>query len=206
MRRLILAILCVIASSSGVQAQNFFFISQNTIQPGHEVTFDTYQDTVRPIMHRYGASYVSTSLVSVLAGVEAPQIVNFGDMGSPEQVQGFFADADFQAAFPTLLEALDDHLTYAVDTNLERVTSLEHDTLLLMATSANERLLLEISDVTGIEFIGSRNVLMSTRGLGPAAVDETPPGALGIWIVAEGVDIESLHVANMETAYLLRVR
>ena len=204
--RFLLAGLLVTLSVSSADAQNFFFISQNMIHAGHESEFEAYQDTVRPIMGRYGATYVSTSLVAVLAGDDAPQIVNFGDMGPPEQVQGFFGDPEFQAAYPALMAALDDHLAFGVDADLEAVTSLESGTLILMATAVSDADLEMIGGVDGVELLETREVVMATRGLGLDAVAETPPGVLVLWTVAPEVLASQLDLESTDTAFLLRIR
>lgn len=206
MERFILAAIVLFATSATAQAQNFYFVSQNSIIDGQEAEFEQYQDIVQPIMARHGASYILTDVVDVLSGHDHPDVVNFGDMGPPEQVQAFFTDPEFQAAFPTLMAILDDHLSYATDGDLASVTSLASGTILLMATSTNHAALNAIDVLDATQMIGHWDILRSTRGLGPAASAEEQPGMMVVWELLAHLPEDGSAIEGVGSAFLLRVR
>jgi len=190
---------------ASAEAQNFNFVSFNTIADGQRETFERYSDTIAPIMHRHGAHYIQTELVEVLAGEERAQVINIGDMGTPEQAQAFFSDPDFLEAFPTLIGALRDHLTLAPAGPLPDGHVLAEGDLLLLVATDDAHVLGRVSHRDGSEMLGHWDIGMANRGLGPTASAETAPATLAIWRLSGPVVVAS-DVEGATIAVVVRVQ
>lgn len=190
---------------AGAQAQNFNFVSFNTIADGQREAFERYSGAIAPIMHRHGAHYVQTELVEVLAGEERAQIINIGDMGTPEQVQGFFTDPEFLEAFPTLMGALSDHLTLAPAGALPDAHVLAEGELLLLVATDDAHVLGRVSHRHGTEMLGHWDIAIANRGLGPTASAEDAPATLAIWRLS-GPVVEPSDVEGATIAVVVRVQ
>lgn len=187
------------------QAQHFNFVSFNTLRDGAAHDFEAYQHVVRPIMERHGGHYLSTDLVQVLAGHEQAQVVNIGTMGTPEQAGAFFADPEFQAAFPTLIPLLSDHLTWSAGGALPHSGELQSGDRILLVASDSHDVVQAINHDAATEMVGHWEIAASTRGLGPDTAQEHPPGTLFIWKVT-GHHFNAHSVDGARVALLLDVR
>ena len=205
MFRSFIALFCAGLLVGSASAQTFSFVSFNTIAEDQREAFDAYTRTIEPIMHRHGAHYVQTELVDVLAGEERAQIINIGDMGTPEQVQGFFTDPEFLEAFPTLMGALSDHLTLAPTGALPDAHLMAEGDLLLLVATDDAHVLGRVSHRQGTEMLEHWEIAMANRGLGPTASAEDAPATLAIWRLS-GQVVEPFDVEGASIAVVVRVR
>lgn len=204
-KHLILSMVICLGLSGLAKAQDIQFISINEIKPDSVEAFEGYQDTIRPIMASHGGDYVSTDIVEALVGdVAEMTVVNFGNMGPMESAQAFFQDAEFQAALPTLIMALEDHYSYTPGGPLPE---LESDTLVLFVASNASEELDAVSAYLGEDSILARMPgVQAVSGIGPTASPVTPPAELAIWTLSEEAQISANDLSGADIALILKIR
>lgn len=208
MKLFLSTILMFIGLTGLSQAQDVQFISINEIKPDSVDAFEGYQETIRPIMDTYSGRYVSTDLIATLAGEASDQtVVNFGSMGPMANAQAFFQDADFQAAFPTLMMALDGHYSYTPGGPLPAFDEFESGSCILFVASNDSAQVDAITAHLGDDSLMARMpAVQAISGIGPTANQEAPPSELVIWSISDEDDVSSDALSGAEIALVLQVR
>ena len=95
------------------------YIGFNTLKADHKAhrveAFKNYIATIKPIMERYGHT-LDVYKVDHNSDPDHPvDFITFGTAPSQQAFQAFFGDAEFQHAFPTLVENIGGHFVTFVD-------------------------------------------------------------------------------------------
>lgn len=101
------------SNQQGVHRPQISYIGFNTLKTDHKpdrvTAFKDYVDTITPIMERYGHT-LDVYRVDHNSDPEHPvDFITFGTAPTQEAFQAFFADAEFQQAFPTLVGIIGRH-------------------------------------------------------------------------------------------------
>ncbi len=129
MQKILLTILCsLLAFSASAQhdgktaadhAPQVSYIGFNTLKSDHKAAnvkaFLGYIKTITPLMEAHGMT-LDVYKVDHSSDPEKPvDFITFGTAKDQQSFQAFFANADFQKAFPTLVGVIDAHFVSFVD-------------------------------------------------------------------------------------------
>ncbi|MBO6505648.1 MAG: hypothetical protein JJ850_07960 [Kordiimonadaceae bacterium] len=121
---LLLMVLSLQAAADHHEAQEhsspaISYIGFNKLKADHKAhriaAFKDYIKTIKPIMERYGHTLEVYKVDHANIPEHAADFVTFGTAPSQEAFQSFFADTEFQRAFPTLVENIDQHFVTFLD-------------------------------------------------------------------------------------------
>lgn len=103
----------------GHQVPEISYIGFNMLKADHKAhrvaAFKNYINTIKPIMERHGHTLHVYKVDHANAPEHAADFVTFGTAPTQEAFQAFFADPEFQHAFPTLVENIDQHFVTFLD-------------------------------------------------------------------------------------------
>ncbi|MEO1136264.1 MAG: hypothetical protein AAFW68_06585 [Pseudomonadota bacterium] len=153
--------------------------------------FSDYVETITPIMARYGLTLEAYRVVHANASGLAADAITFGAAPDQASFAAFFADPEFQAAFPKLVGVIEDHTVIFVDDLLPaapdhapamlRLYWLQEDRAENRAKIAEaQKVLGEARASFGVEVLGVRSGLMANRGLGGEIEAVAPPDMISL--------------------------
>lgn len=128
MRMMFLSLVCFVFSSSVFaqhdaaeenQTPQVSYIGFNTLKSDHKVenmqTFHAYIQTIKPLMAAHGMT-LDVYRVDHASDPNNPvDFITFGTAKTQQSFQKFFANEDFQQAFPTLVGIIENHFVTFVD-------------------------------------------------------------------------------------------
>lgn len=188
------------AFAQDAAASQMPFISINMVADDGNAGFEKYIDEVLPIMEAYNSTFAAYDVEQVLGGdVLENSVVTFGSFGSREESMAFNQDPAFQAIFPELLSATENHITVFPNGGLPDVDSIPAggDLLLTMIWTdgtdedvqnfnheSNARLASAIERSGGTQ-LGEYQGFFASEGLGPDMQQIDPPQLVEIWHFAD---------------------
>lgn len=96
------------------------YLGFNMLKADHKAhrvkAFKDYIKTIRPIMEKYGHTLDVYKIDHANMPDHAADFVTFGTAPSQAAFQAFFADTEFQHAFPQLVENIEQHFVTFLDT------------------------------------------------------------------------------------------
>ena len=130
----IAAILCwpSMALSSPAKAQVHYVGFNDFIDNIDDVdaVFSNYTKTIIPIMGRYGLTLKTYRVTYSLGNTITANAITFGTAPDIESFQAFFADPDFQAAFPKLVGIIENHTVVFTDGSFAPKMVEDHHTMI----------------------------------------------------------------------------
>lgn len=158
--------------------------------------FDAYMEKLRPIMHRYGMTVEAYNVLHGGSDKLKADVITFGTAKDQQSFQAFFQDAEFQAIFPMLFGALEDHQVVFTATDFEPRKLPAGSHTLLSATWPKEEAglkkigalhhkLAPVYEKYGVAMQAHSSGVYSNRGLGAEISDTLPPALVELWAVRD---------------------
>ncbi len=196
-----IALLLVLCAVPLHTSERVHYIGFNKFVVDHEAqsgeAFDEYIRKLLPIMARYDMTGEVFNAVHGGSDELSADVITFGTAKNQESMQAFFQDAQFQAIFPMLLDALSGHQVIFTsgpiaisgkqqDPTLLSLTWVEGDGAAGVAklNELNDRLN-PILDKYGARQIAQATGVLSNRGLGAEIAQTTPPQLLELWSISD---------------------
>lgn len=158
-----------------------------------EQVFKKYTEAITPIMERHGLTLITYKVTHSLSDHISADAITFGTAPDQERFAAFFADPDFQAAFPDLVGIIDEHVIVFTDGHfMPSEVTPERDTLLQLywfasdaATGVNafresEAGLANLKSRYGVTDDAESHGVMVNRGLAGEITSEEPPHLMTI--------------------------
>lgn len=195
------------------------YIGFNMLKGDHKehriATFKDYIATIKPIMERHGHTLHVYKVDHANTEEHAADFITFGTAPSQDAFRAFFADAEFQHAFPKLVENIDQHFVTFLD---KPIVPIAHDhghvqlTLdwlkpmddgMRAAFAEQRHKLVGMGAHRGAKLESHAKGTMASTGLAADVAPSDPPSLVSMWHMADAhgfLDNEEVRKLNHDLA------
>jgi len=160
--------------------------------------FDQYVENLMPIMERHGLTLETYRVVHGGSDRLDAHAVTFGTAPDQQSFGELFADPEYQALFPTLVEIIEEHVVVFTTDRFSPKVKSGGDAILLAAAWLNGgkeesyETLLALEEETkaarrhhGVKLTARTRGVMSNRGLVEEIESIAPPDVLALWNISD---------------------